>query len=171
MKETPADPKPSALADRERALRRQMLRQRLGVALILGLLVAACTTIYFRPPEEYVYYPGCTLNRLTGLHCPGCGGTRAVSALMHGDILQAAAYNLYFVLALPFLVWYLGYGVWATIRGKWYTTPHVRPLLFTFIWVSLIAFAVLRNVPVSPFNWMAPHKLEANAPAPDSAPE
>jgi hypothetical protein len=149
-----------ALSDLDQERRKQMWKQRLGVGLILVLLVGACITIYFWPPEEYTYFPGCTLNRLTGLHCPGCGGTRAVSALMHGDILQAAAYNLYFVLALPFLIWYFGYGFWATIKGKWFGPPRIRPVLFTFIWVTLVAFAVLRNVPLSPFIWMAPHKLE-----------
>lgn len=33
------------------------------------------------------YYPPCAFHMLTGLYCPGCGGTRAVRALMHGRLL------------------------------------------------------------------------------------
>jgi Protein of unknown function (DUF2752) len=139
--------------------RKRMRRQRVGLVLILGLLVAACVAIYVLPPEENPYLPRCTLNRLTGLYCPGCGGTRAAAALMHGDVLQAAAYNLYFVLTLPLLLWWGGYGVWATWKGKAFGPPRYRPWLFTLMWVTLIAFAVLRNIPVGPFNLLAPHKL------------
>jgi hypothetical protein len=78
---------------------------------------------------------------------------------MHGDLLQAAAYNLFFVLALPFLLWYGACGVWAAVTGKLFQAPRFRPWFYTAIWVSLIAFAILRNVNVFPFNWLAPHKL------------
>ena len=31
----------------------------------------------------------CTFNKVTGYCCPGCGGTRAFRALMHGEILKS----------------------------------------------------------------------------------
>lgn len=34
------------------------------------------------------FLPGCYLYRLTGYYCPGCGGTRAIRALMHGHVLS-----------------------------------------------------------------------------------
>jgi hypothetical protein len=159
MNDAPVNPTPSVPVPVDVGFRKRMRNQRIGVALILSLIFGACIVVYFWPPEQYTYLPGCTLNRLTGLHCPGCGGTRAAWALMHGDVLQAAAYNLYFLLALPFLLWWGGHGVWATITGKQFGPPRYRPWLYAFIWVSLIAFAVLRNVPIIPFNLLAPHKL------------
>ena len=36
--------------------------------------------------------PHCFFHRITGYYCPGCGGTRATSALLHGHFLQ----SLYF---------------------------------------------------------------------------
>ncbi len=161
MNETAANPQPQPPPDAEPAIRRRMLKQRVGVALVLGLIVAGCVVVYVVPPDENnTLFPRCTLYRLTGLHCPGCGGTRCVYSLMHGDVLQAAADNLYFLVALPFLLWWGCRGVWATVVGKRFAPPAYRPWLYTFIWVSLIAFAVLRNVPVEPFSWLAPHKLE-----------
>ncbi len=145
--------------DADKEFRRRMRGQRLGLALILAMGVGFCVVTYVVPPDQTSIFPRCTLHETTGLHCPGCGGTRAVYALMHGDVLQAAADNLYFVLALPFLLWWGGYGVWATVVGKPFGPPRHRPWLYTFIWVSLIAFTILRNIPVAPFNWMAPHQL------------
>jgi hypothetical protein len=143
----------------DREFKRRMRSQRFGVALILGMVVGFCLLTYLVPPDSASFLPKCQLHELTGLNCPGCGGTRAVNALMHGDLLQAAAYNLYFVLALPFLLWWGGYGLWATAVGKKFGPPRYRPWLWSLVWISLAAFAILRNLPVSPFDWMAPHKL------------
>ena len=37
--------------------------------------------------------PGCILYRFTGWYCPGCGGTRALSALLSGHPLQSFLYH------------------------------------------------------------------------------
>ena len=36
--------------------------------------------------------PPCTFHRVTGLSCPGCGGTRAFISLLHGDIRKCLYY-------------------------------------------------------------------------------
>lgn len=44
---------------------------------------------------ETVFRQGfpCLFWRLTGLYCPGCGGTRAVFALLGGDVLLSLKYH------------------------------------------------------------------------------
>lgn len=37
-------------------------------------------------------YP-CLFRRLSGLYCPGCGGTRSVMALLRGDLLSCFLYH------------------------------------------------------------------------------
>ncbi|MCI8516940.1 MAG: DUF2752 domain-containing protein [Hungatella sp.] len=35
----------------------------------------------------------CLFHALTGLYCPGCGGTRAVGYLLHGDLIKSLQYH------------------------------------------------------------------------------
>jgi hypothetical protein len=43
----------------------------------------------------------CLYRNLFGLRCPGCGMTRALSALLHGEFAQAFLYNRLVVVAFP----------------------------------------------------------------------
>ena len=54
------------------------------------VLAAAATLLYFIPPVAGGIYPPCFFHWLTGLYCPGCGSTRCLHALLHGNFRQAA---------------------------------------------------------------------------------
>jgi hypothetical protein len=54
------------------------------------------------PPERYGFYPRCPFFEATGLLCPGCGGTRALAALLRGDFAGAWRLNALVVALLPF---------------------------------------------------------------------
>jgi len=50
--------------------------------------------------------PPCILHHFTGFYCPGCGGTRAFVALIHGQFLKSFYYHpLVFYVAVC-LTWY-----------------------------------------------------------------
>ena len=44
-------------------------------------------------PHTDKLFPTCLLYRFTGTYCPGCGGTRAVWYLFHGDLLRTFIYH------------------------------------------------------------------------------
>ncbi|HOO57432.1 MAG TPA: DUF2752 domain-containing protein [bacterium] len=46
----------------------------------------------------------CLFKLIFGIECPGCGMTRAVSAVMHGNIAAAIEYNPLVLPAFPLLV-------------------------------------------------------------------
>jgi len=137
-------------------------------AITIGFYLAAATgaigaaiLLYYIPPTEATWwYPRCYLYWTTGLHCPGCGATRSVGALVRGDLPQAAAYNLLFVALLPFLaLWLLlrQLGLWT--GWHWLCLRWPNWLIYTLLVVA-IAFGIARNLPLEPFSLLAPHVLE-----------
>ncbi len=122
-------------------------------------VLAAAALLYWLPPDETTWYPRCYLHLSTGLHCPGCGATRSVSALVHGDLAQAAAYNVLFVALLPVVaLWLLLYqlGRWTGWRRLCLRPPD---WLFLTLAVVMFVFGVVRNLPLEPFTSLAPHVL------------
>lgn len=61
------------------------------LALTAGFVVAAI----WRPSESGI--PMCFMKLHTGLACPGCGMTRAVCALAHGEVGAALKYHAFSV--------------------------------------------------------------------------
>lgn len=49
----------------------------------------------------------CVMRTLTGYVCPGCGGTRAAFALMHGHILLSLLYHPIVLYATLILLWFV----------------------------------------------------------------
>jgi len=110
-----------------------------------GLVVAAIYGLLTRfPPQQYGFYPVCPIRALTGWLCPGCGGTRAIAALLRGDLVGALRLNGLVVTMVP--LW-LAYGV-GMLRRTWRGGPAWVKLP-TWVWICLVAvatgFTVWRN--------------------------
>lgn len=58
------------------------------------LLVLAYVASFRLWPDAVGMIVRCPLHELTGLECPSCGLSRAMSALMEGDLFRAADLNL-----------------------------------------------------------------------------
>lgn len=77
----------------------------------------------------------CALHALTGLYCPGCGGTRALRALFAGQFVKAFVYH-------PFVPFIAVCGTWFMIsqtverisRGKVKIAMHFREV---YMWIAL----------------------------------
>ncbi|WP_406081843.1 DUF2752 domain-containing protein [Micromonospora sp. NBC_00858] len=95
--------------------------------------------------------PTCLLKLTTGLDCPGCGGTRALWYVLHGDLPAAARHHFLFIFALPFLA-YL-FVAWAGNQAFGWRLPELRissKVIGGFL-AAWLAFSVLRNLPWAPF--------------------
>jgi hypothetical protein len=124
--------------------------------LATGVGVAAATvTLGVMDPEvRGQVSPGCPFRALTGLDCPGCGGTRAVYALTQGDLAAAFEHNLLAMLVLPLLV--IGWAGWLAARLGWRERPFVLSGRAGFtIAAAFTVFWVVRNLPWLPFTWLA----------------
>ena len=62
------------------------------LAILLIAALGAGWLLRF-PPGQYGFYPRCPVYAWTGLLCPGCGGTRALAALLRGQVGEAFGWN------------------------------------------------------------------------------
>lgn len=84
----------------------------------------------------------CPIHAFTGFYCPGCGSTRAVRALLNGD-LQLAIHNNVLLLAAPAL---MGFGV---LSGRYKKNRIWLYVFLTLLLILVITFTLLRNQPGS----------------------
>jgi hypothetical protein len=94
------------------------------------------------------------------LYCPGCGSQRAFSSLLHGELWQAANYNLLFILCLPFLF----YSSVITVINVFKKDQLVQQIFYSTFFVKIllvimIMFWITRNFSFYPFNLLAPHVI------------
>ena len=118
---------------------------------LVAVMVAA--VVYFFNPSVHRFYPVCQFHQLTGLNCPGCGGTRAVYALVHGQFGAAFHDNALFIASLPLLA---ARGGWFALNrwrgrpnGAFFPSRWLIPLV-----IAVVAFGILRNLP--PFAFLSP---------------
>jgi hypothetical protein len=123
-----------------------------GLLLALtGMGVGAL--VYCFNPSTHHFYPVCEFHRLTGLNCPGCGGTRALYALLHGDLVTALRDNALAVVGLAGTGLRAGWFALNRLRGRrngdFFPARYLAPLL-----IVMAVFGVLRNLPA--FNFLSP---------------
>ena len=115
----------------------------LAASLVAGIVLIAGAVVYFAGPSS-PWLPKCPLHEMTGLHCPGCGMTRATHALLHGDLPGAFRFNPLVMGLLPLGALALAFRFRIGIKTAWVLVALV------------IAFGVLRNLPSWPFVLLAP---------------
>jgi hypothetical protein len=86
----------------------------------------------------------CPIHALTGLYCPGCGSTRAVKAVLNGD-LPLAFHDNALLMVLPVVIAsglliekYLQKRIWLYV-------------FLSILLVAVVIFTVIRNQPGSQF--------------------
>ena len=126
------------------------LNTRVWWLLTAFVFFAGAVVLYCFNPATHSFYPICQFHRLTGWHCPGCGMTRALHALLHGHLHAAVRDNALLVgLILLGAVRGLQFG-WNHWRGR----PNGAFFPATLLWwllAAAVVFAVLRNLPALAF--------------------
>lgn len=123
-------------------------------AIVSSIATLALVSAF--PPSQFNFYPKCMMYQWTGLHCPGCGGTRAVHELSQGRLLDAIRMNALVILFLPFLMAALVWQYFAYDQKKPFFQLVTGPKSAWAIAILVIGFGVLRNIPIAPFSWLAP---------------
>ncbi|MGE5415715.1 MAG: DUF2752 domain-containing protein [Acidobacteriota bacterium] len=116
--------------------------------------------VFFVDPQINKFYPPCMFHELTGFLCPGCGCGQAVSQLMHGHLLYALGYNPFVIILLPFILYRLAGILLYHMTGKKLPMPLLGPKVIVGLLIVIVAFWVLRNIPVYPLTLLRPHRPE-----------
>jgi Protein of unknown function (DUF2752) len=117
-----------------------------------GLLLGGCVALAVVDPSHGP--PVCAFKAVTGLDCPGCGGTRAAHQLLTGHLMAALDFNVLAVLAFPFILWGLFVSITAILGGPRWRAVSLSPQWTRVALVVIVAFWVLRNLPITPFGWL-----------------
>jgi hypothetical protein len=119
------------------------------IAVGIGAVVAA-VWVWARDPSTSGGFLSCPFHAVTGLDCPGCGTTRGMHDLLHGDVAAALDHNLLLLVAVPLAA--ATYVAW--VRRSW-TGGGTRLVLSRGVLVAVVVlgvtFWVVRNLPGVPF--------------------
>ncbi|MFV0173195.1 DUF2752 domain-containing protein [Empedobacter falsenii] len=126
-----------------------------GLATVLPILGIAYFYGYYNNQSPFSIK--CMFHEITGLWCPGCGGQRAFSLLVHGHFLQSLQYNL----ILPFALYICVKLYYAIIENIFLGKPmsgklHLPESFARNFLIFLLVYSILRNIPLSPFIYLAP---------------
>jgi hypothetical protein len=129
-----------------------VIRRGMAVALRAvapAMLIAVAAAVLRRfPPEQNSFYPQCPVYSMLHLLCPGCGGTRALAALLHGHLREAFRYNALVTLMLPLAAGYGSLCYWRFVQCKPLRLPHVRPAAIYACLAVAAIFTLQRNLPM-----------------------
>lgn len=108
-------------------------------AALMGLLAFIAAARITLPP--------CLFFRLTGLYCPGCGGTRAWIALLHGHPLRSLVYHPVVLYGTAVYGIYLLRNLLALFFGKDHRKDHplLRGMAFRDLYLYVAVGIILVN--------------------------
>jgi hypothetical protein len=135
---------------------RVQLRKRRMLAAMLLLGTAPIILLRVFDPATSGIFPPCPIRYLTGLYCPGCGSLRAMHALLHGELARAWAMNPLMIVMLPFVTYGLVSAALLELRGNGLPEIMLPAKWIRAFCVMVVLYAVARNLPLYPFDLLAP---------------
>jgi hypothetical protein len=123
---------------------------KLSKIFVCALLIVVMINLYFNDPNApESLYPGSLIKSLTGFYCPGCGVTRAIYQLLHGNLKSALALN-------PLLVIFLPYFIYLFIAAYLLEQKRLNDQNILYLIIIFLVYGVMRNLPFYPFYLLAP---------------
>jgi hypothetical protein len=116
----------------------------LGLLAALGILCVVCNISGFRFAGKLP--GGCMLHNVTGYYCPGCGGTRAVDALLRGNLLLSLRYHPVVVYTLGGMLVYVASHTLNILSREKIPAMRFREEFF-YVMIGVIALQwIIKNV-------------------------
>ena len=100
----------------------------------------------------------CMLRKATGLYCAGCGGTRCAKSMLIGDLQSAMSHNAFITIGFFIFIAVSTYLIIrVTVLGL--AAPKIGKGVPWWIGAGITAiviFTIMRNLPSSPWSYLAP---------------
>lgn len=117
------------------------------------ILVFVGLMIWKYSPQIQSLHTPCVFHELLHLYCPGCGGTRAVYALLHFDILESLAYHPFVLFVAVILLEYYVGAVITLIRNNGKRYYYLRTwFCYVALGIVVVNF-ILRNLLLVRFHY------------------
>ncbi|MBE5927079.1 MAG: DUF2752 domain-containing protein [Lachnospiraceae bacterium] len=106
----------------------------------VSIFVVVLTAIIYVAQIWFVNYTGrydlleCRLKTMTGINCPGCGGTRALKSLFKGDIFSSLYYNAFATYgAIIYILFFVTQTLERITKGK------IKGIKFkmVYLWIAI----------------------------------
>lgn len=124
--------------------------------LLLGGVLLFVAFLFLYNSKTMHFVPRCPFYWTTGFYCPGCGTTRGLHRLLHGDIIGALHANVLMIVTVPYILHrFINYLTVNLFNRK---LPEIT---LSPVWVKILAgfaivFWIVRNIPMYPFNQLIP---------------
>lgn len=114
---------------------------------LTALAAAAALAVLYQYILRNILPPGyCLFDKYLGIYCPGCGGTRALYALLHGHFLKALWYHPF----VPyFAVVYLGFLLSQGLQRLGMKSIRGWRFHYWYLWVGAFILAanwIVKNI-------------------------
>lgn len=118
------------------------------IYVLIGFLLLLCGIAYLAI-DRYVfkvYLPAndCIFHRVFGLYCPGCGGTRAVKALLTGHFIASFRFHIAVPISALLYVCFMGSNLLHMLFPKVKAMPFREGYLWLVLGLIVFNF-LLRN--------------------------
>lgn len=97
-------------------------------------------------PQLAAILPACPIHERLGVVCPGCGGTRAILALLHGDVSKAFHFNPLLVMILPVAFGFAAESYRRAISARRFEWPRVPAVAVYGLIAAECMFGIVRNL-------------------------
>ena len=108
--------------------------------ILIAMMTIGAAIIYIKGKTILNYVPPCMFHKITGLYCPGCGGTRAVFSFFRGEIVRSFKFH-------PLVPYTFILGGWFMLsqtieylsKGKLSIALHFRQV---YMWIGIFLIVV-----------------------------
>lgn len=112
---------------------------------LIGMGLLALVFYFAFDPVRFSPVPPCPMHTMTGLECPGCGGQRALHALLRGDVAKSWQLNPLVPLAAPLLGLMMARRIMLSPRQRT-ESPPLALWKIGVVLLLLLAFTIYRNL-------------------------